>query len=159
MPVATLYTAITSLTSTASLFASIFLSMRLDSVRLIYANFAFLTGGNLLLLFVGRSSDVWLVVALLLLGFGCSSSVPLLTAFYDQRITLSNSVIALMGLSFSVFVSFNPVLFGRRFEQNPLFFVYVNLAVLLTVVSLFVSLHLMDVWRKRIFARFDHIKD
>ena len=158
MPEATFYSSISSTTTCVVIFAFIFLSLKLNHNLLMYTNFALLAAGHLLMIYVHEKS--WkFILALFLMGFGASSTYPLLLAFIEKRITVSSTISALTFFSCAIIISFNPILFGERFEKSPLFFMYVNLTAIISATIVFIFMHSLDIWMAKIRSKYEHISN
>lgn len=159
MAEATFYATIPNFTTCFVLIVFIVLAFRLDNCWMLYTNFILLTIGFLVMLFAVHLSKIWLIVSMLLLGFGSSSCFPLFLGFIEKRITISNTISALQCFASSILATLNPIIFGDLFVKDPLFFMWFCLVLLIFAIIIFITLHAMDIWLKHIHSNFKHIPD
>ena len=134
---------------TIARFLNIFLSFKVNAVANLYFNFAAMMSGIIMLVIYLSKSLFYTKIGISLLGLGQSSTYPLLIAFVEQRITLTNRVSSIMSFSSVFGLSVSPLVIGSLIDDNPNSFVYITLFVTIVTISVFTKLYFMEVLRLR----------
>jgi MFS family permease len=154
MPEATMWASVSNITTCVVVFVFIFVAFRINHYYMLYTNFVIMMVGHLIMAFAAHLSKTWLTVAVIMMGFGANSSYPLMLAFIESRITVTNSISSLQCLATSFLISFNPILFGNNFVRDPLFFMWVNIGAIAMLIITFILMHMTDLWLKQIENKF-----
>ena len=132
------YQAFLSGAITIGRFGNIFLTMIIKVQYLIHINFVLMLIGNYVLfsdfIFIfqtwfGTIKMMGAYIGIILIGLGFSSLHPFLISFIEERISMSNKLVAFMTFSSGVFQTIIPFLIGDQIETNPAFFIFLNLVI------------------------------
>ena len=125
---------------------NILIAIKIDVLIILYFNLSLIVIGNLILSFATSSQSAW--IAILLLGFGYSSTFPALFAFIEQRITITNTLNSFLVFVTSSVFTISSLIIGNSIDENPSLFQYLNSVSTILFVALFIVLHSIDFWKK-----------
>lgn len=134
----------------------IFLTMKISTQTFLFINFALIALGSTLILALGQVSLYVVYTGIVLIGFGYSNAFGLLLALVEERITMSNRVMALMNFSGAVFLAVSPITVGRLLDTSPSDFMLLSLT--LTLVSLVFYITLVVLEFRRMAGRSKDLK-
>ena len=132
--------ALLSTSTTIARIVNIFLTMKISTQTFLFINFALMIAGNSLILAFGRFSLYAIYAAVVLLGIGFSNSFPMMLALVEERITMSDRVMAMLNLSGSVFLVISPIVVGKLLDTSPANFMLLSLSVTLIALVFYIAL-------------------
>ncbi|RWS18545.1 hypothetical protein B4U80_14597, partial [Leptotrombidium deliense] len=119
---------------------------KLKSLKMLVILVLFMLIGYLIILFFGNSSEICVWIGGIMISIGMGPSVSTIISLIHERIQMNN----LMGsLSTTCVYLANacglPVLVGYYIKQSPYFLIYMNLAILVIIILLIISLKFIPI--------------
>ena len=133
-----------STATTVGRLINIFLTMKIGIQLMLFINFGSMIAGNCLIWIVGSYSLFGVYAGMILLGYGFSNAYPIIIAYVEERVTLSNKIMSLMNFSASFFLVLSPVLLGKIIDTNPSYFIILNLAITSFSFLVYVVLFILE---------------
>ena len=125
-------------------FLNIFLTMKMEIETMLFINFCSMIAGNCLIWTVGGYSLFGVYAGLILLGYGFSNTFPIIIAYVEERVTLSNKIMSLTYFSGAVFSTGTPFLIGKFLNTKPTYFILLNLLITLFAFLMFIILFVLE---------------
>jgi len=137
-----------SMSITIGRLLNIFLTMCVKVQYMIFVNFTLLILGNFIMIISGTSIS-GAYASIVFIGLGFSSLYPFLISFVEERISMSNRMIAFMTFSAGIFQTPGPLLIGEYLEKTPDKFIVFNLAITTSAFALYIVLSTLEFFRLR----------
>ncbi|XP_054157271.1 major facilitator superfamily domain-containing protein 4A-like [Oppia nitens] len=106
----------------------IILAIKVQPKYFLYTNFILISIGNLILYLSANTSEIWLYVGTVILGFGFSTVFPSIFSYMESRIRLTNTVCGILSVSCAIIATVDPIIVGQYISNYPYILLYVNIA-------------------------------
>ena len=123
---------------------NLYLTMKIDTQTFLFINFGLMIASSSLIMAVGARSLYGIYAGIVLLGFGYSNAFPMMLALVEERITMSNRVMATFNLVSSVFLVLSPITVGKLLDTSPSDFMLLTLTITLVALVVYIALVVLE---------------
>lgn len=101
-----------------------------------------LAGASVLACF-GETTVIWLLAGSILMGAGMASIFATGFLWLEKRKKVTNRIAAMLCIASSLGAKFFPAVVGQTVEEFPMFYMYINLGIVIGCIGLFLILNLL----------------
>jgi len=134
---------------------TIIFALKITCKILLFFNLSMILLGYITLTYFAIHSKFIAWFTMIMIGFGQSSTYPLVLSYIENRIVITNTVQLYLLFASTILLIFMPIIVGHFIDTAPIMFNYFNLSLAVLALSLMLAIHFTDMWKRKLIKQIE----